>query len=148
MTEQVQPTRFGSWTFLRSNLTLYHEGGHFEIDLERCETAGQVLDWIAHLQGKAWATPEILGEAVDALCRLLDPQTTLCSFGSSGRLAPAALRQQLLDRERAVLADRLFTHRKHEIGFGRQNKVMNAGDMGRLADECRAQVDAMFDEGQ
>lgn len=53
---------------------------HYEIDLERCRTAAQVLDWIMQVAGKAWVTDKCLAGLVHALDELLHPQETMCSM--------------------------------------------------------------------
>ncbi len=42
-----------------------------EIDLARCDTATEILDWVLQTEGKAWATDEDLGSLVRALTDLL-----------------------------------------------------------------------------
>ena len=53
----------------------------YEIDLERCRTSAQVLDWIMQVASKIWATDAVIAGLVRALNDVLDPQATLCSFG-------------------------------------------------------------------
>jgi hypothetical protein len=53
----------------------------YEIDLERCRTSAEVLDWIVQVSSKSWASDATVGELVRALADVLDPQATLCSFG-------------------------------------------------------------------
>ncbi|HEX4473999.1 MAG TPA: hypothetical protein VH142_02910 [Polyangiaceae bacterium] len=88
------PTTFGPWRFHRSKLTLELVVGRrrdvYEVDLERCETAAACLDWIMQIAAKTWATPDVIAGLVDAFDALLDPQTTLCSFGQErGPIDPA-----------------------------------------------------------
>jgi hypothetical protein len=75
---------WGPWWYNAHNLTL--ECGTWEcyyVDLERCGSAGQTLDWIFQIAGKNWATAEVIGHLVEALDDLLEPQANLCSFGSN-----------------------------------------------------------------
>lgn len=74
---------FGNWKFDKKNLTLTHSGAGrgYEIDLERCTTSAEVLDWIFQIESKTWASAEDLGELVRAIGTLLSPQATLCSEG-------------------------------------------------------------------
>lgn len=44
----------------------------YEIELERCKTADEVLGWIAQLSGKIWATPEVIGGFALRIKELLD----------------------------------------------------------------------------
>lgn len=75
------------WRLKLSNATLWFEEKTdddyvwYEIDLDRCSTSAQVLDWIAQVEGKMWATDRILAGLVRALDLVLSLQPTLCSFG-------------------------------------------------------------------
>jgi len=65
--------------------------GHwlYEIDLERCTTPAQLLDWIFQLHGKTWMTPEMMDEFLSAIqhaCREVlgkSVQGCFCPFGQS-----------------------------------------------------------------
>lgn len=46
-------------------LTCREEG--YEIDLDRCRHATEMLGWIQQVAGKTWATPVMLGRLVMAL---------------------------------------------------------------------------------
>lgn len=54
---------------------------HYQVDLERCDTSAQVLDWIIQVSEKRWATDELVGQVVRLLDRALRPQENLCSQG-------------------------------------------------------------------
>lgn len=75
----------------------------YEVDLYRCTSSAEVLDWIIQIAGKEWASAEhggddsehnpdgwtddaILAGLVRALDDVLHPQAHLCSFGTSKRL--------------------------------------------------------------
>jgi hypothetical protein len=75
--------RWGDWWYSQKNLTLEFHGERdgYEVDLERCNTPAQAMDWIFQIAGKNWATPEVLGHLIQALDDLLEPQANLCSFG-------------------------------------------------------------------
>jgi hypothetical protein len=62
-------------------LTVQHAQGEYEVDLDDCDTAAEVLDWIVQVARKAWATDVILADLVRAFHDLLRPQATLCSMG-------------------------------------------------------------------
>jgi len=84
---------WGPWLLDPEAAVLWHRDYGYEIDLERCLTSAQVLDWIMQVNGKEWpdqaATTFGLVEAFDAV---LHPQQHLCSFGTSKRLtAPEAV---------------------------------------------------------
>jgi hypothetical protein len=51
-----------AWVYRRSNLTLTHRESDYEVDLERIKSSGDMMDWIAQLNEKAWVTPQALGE--------------------------------------------------------------------------------------
>lgn len=38
----------------------------YEIDLDRCKSAGEALDWLFHVSRKTWSTHEVTGELVEA----------------------------------------------------------------------------------
>jgi hypothetical protein len=56
---------------------------HYEVDLERCTSVAQILDWIAQVNAKTWSTPEIVGKLVIELNWLLYLQKNFCSFGQN-----------------------------------------------------------------
>ena len=67
--------------------------GHtYEIDLERCRTPGEVLDWIYQIKSKTWATSEIIFDLLTALevaCQIFHGkgvQGSLCPFGVSRQI--------------------------------------------------------------
>lgn len=72
----------GLWKYQESNLTLnLTVRPWYEIDLERCNTSAQVLDWIIQIAKKRWATPEIIADLAKILDRCLDIQKNICSTG-------------------------------------------------------------------
>ena len=68
----------GRWIVRLDNLTIEHVGEGYWIDLERCCSPSQVLDWIMQVANKSWADDETLASLVRAW-------TTLC-----GRKRPCA----------------------------------------------------------
>ena len=101
------------WYLHRESLALYlgdpQTGAWvYSVDLERCRTSAEVLDWIFQVSTKTWAPPEVVGELVRALDAALSPQATLCSFGEErGPLDIAALLKQTLPRFKGRYAERL-----------------------------------------
>ena len=71
----------GRWTVQLDDLTIAHIGEGYWIDLERCRTSSQVLDWIMQVAKKSWADDETLASLVRALDYALRPQATLCRLG-------------------------------------------------------------------
>ena len=90
------PRSKGDWIFDRERLVLELRDleGHwlYEVDLERCRTSAEILDWIMQVAKKRWVTDTVIAGLVRELDRLLDPQATVCSFGlNRGPLDVAAL---------------------------------------------------------
>jgi putative alpha-1,2-mannosidase len=67
-------------------------GAFYEIDLERCNTPAQMLDWIYQLHGKAWVTATIMYEILGAFeraCREVfgtSVQGLFCPGGTNQRV--------------------------------------------------------------
>jgi hypothetical protein len=78
--------RWGEWEYDNKAFVITHRGAGYEVDLERCATSAQMLDYIFQVAGKAWITPKDLGDLVQALDDLLSPQGTLCSLGEGKTL--------------------------------------------------------------
>ena len=67
--------------------------GHtYQVDLERCSTPAQGLDWIFQVKSKTWATPEIMFDlltALDVACWIFHGgslQGCLCPCGTSKKI--------------------------------------------------------------
>lgn len=86
--------RWGAWTY-RVNRTLEcrnERGGYiYDVDLDRCRTSAEVLDWIFQITAKTWASPEIVKDLLQAIRDLLGPQATLCSYGVGSTINPREL---------------------------------------------------------
>jgi hypothetical protein len=68
-------------------------GYRYEVDLERCLSSAEVLDWICQIAGKDWTDDSTVANAtlaglVRAINDVLNPQAHLCSSGQSKRLDP------------------------------------------------------------
>src|SRR5690606_4151805 len=79
---------FAPWKFKKSTLELTidkEEAGkgqvRYAIDLEKCTTSAEVLDWIMQVVGKNWGTDQVIASLIRALQYYLRPQETLCSLG-------------------------------------------------------------------
>jgi hypothetical protein len=101
--EAVEPTRWGDWELDRERLVLVNEKEDYEVDLERCLSAGETLDWIIQISSKIWGTDECVGSLVAALRDLLDPQSTL-THGKN--IAPSKVKGLVANREVNTLAYR------------------------------------------
>lgn len=88
------------WKFDSQNLTLnlFQEGKgqRYYIDLEKCRTSAEVLDWVMQVASKPWATDQILGSFIRELNRLLDPQGNLCSGGEE--IGPIDVKKVIKER--------------------------------------------------
>lgn len=102
-----QPIEFGPWILDAETLVLRIPGerkplygvpgADYEVDLERCLTSAQTLDWIMHIAAKGWATDEVIAGLVRGIATVLNPQANLCSFGRSKSIAHTRVRV-LVDR--------------------------------------------------
>jgi hypothetical protein len=79
---------WGPWRYDAQRLTLEYGQERYEIDLEECDTAAEILDWICQVSQKSWCSPEDTGHLVDAFIALLDPQSHVCR-SKSGRTVKA-----------------------------------------------------------
>jgi len=84
--------RWGPWLYDERALSLVFDprnereaGGEtaylardYDIDLRRCRDSHQVLDWIAQIANKTWASPATIGYLVRALNDLLGLQAFMC----------------------------------------------------------------------
>jgi hypothetical protein len=74
------------WVLSRKTHELYlgdpQTGGWmYAVNLDECNTSAGVLDWIAQVAEKTWATNDDLANLVRALHDILDFQTSLCGQG-------------------------------------------------------------------
>lgn len=80
--------KWGVWSLDLDTLTLtaaLSRGQTYAIELNRCLTAAQVLDWVMQIGGKSWRD-EALSDFIDAIRDTVHPQGGLCSFAVvSGR---------------------------------------------------------------
>ena len=76
MEMELTRTVWGRWKYKPSNNTLtYREPKYkhwaYEIDLDECTDAAEVLDWLFHMKEKVWLSPTQLGNLVCALKDIL-----------------------------------------------------------------------------
>lgn len=81
----------GPWALDISTFTLDHDD--YQVDLEQCTTSTEVLDWIAQIATKQWATNEVIAGLVRAINDVLAPQANLCSGGKHLTLTGKQIRQ-------------------------------------------------------
>jgi len=82
--EERKNNTYGLWKLDTDRLVLdYSVKGRqiYEIDLERCNNAAQILDWIVQLSHKTWATPQVIYDFISALDRIL-------GYRLQGRVCP------------------------------------------------------------
>ncbi len=62
-------TRWGNWQYDADRLVLDYVGkdGKYEIDLETCNDAWRIVNWVLQVASKNWVTPEDIGNLVLAL---------------------------------------------------------------------------------
>ena len=78
------PLTFGSWALDPEVLALKHNKYYWEIDLERCNTSAEILDWIFHMRGKANWTGQDTLDLVAAFEAILSPMRNFCTRGMVG----------------------------------------------------------------
>lgn len=97
--EQAELQRdWGPWRLNPATacLELHHgDGWRYEVDLERCNSTGELCDWIFQVNGKCYAEddPDVIAGLVNALDDILEPQARLCSFGMSGSVSGEVIRR-------------------------------------------------------
>jgi hypothetical protein len=82
---------FGNWHLDPTTLELVLKRQDWiRIDLERCNTSGDVLDWIFHYRAKNLSDKD-LADMLHALELILQPRSNLCSFGANKTIDSSAL---------------------------------------------------------
>ncbi len=78
---------WGNWKLSTRELVLKYTGeGGYEVDLEEMTSSANVLDWIAQVSQKAWASAEDVGNFVRAINDIFELQQRLCPAGADRRL--------------------------------------------------------------
>ncbi len=77
--------KWGYWEYNPNNFTLKFDktvGGdhpYYEIDLEKCNTSAEVLDWIFQVKNKNWCSDQDIADLLSAFDDLMDfVQDKLC----------------------------------------------------------------------
>jgi len=89
----------------------------YYIELERCLTSAQILDWIMQLASKTWMSPPLLGLTVLALNITLRPQAHLCSFGCDRTLGQDSIKAIIANGLREVIGCHDEKGRLAELGL-------------------------------
>ena len=96
ITLKEQSKLWGGWWLEHRHLAYpAYTGGDYPIDVERFTSSAEVLDMIAQVSMKGWATPECLAGLVRAIDDLLHLQGRLCGCGTDKRLTPAEIRKMV-----------------------------------------------------
>lgn len=102
-----EPADWGPWRLYPPTLvlvlvgTIHRPDGttleyeRYEVDLERCLTSAEVLDWICQVAGKGYADDAVLAGLVRALDDILHPQAFLCSFGEARTITEARVARRV-----------------------------------------------------
>ena len=77
----------------------------YRVDLERCQTSAQVLDWIMQVAGKAWANDHVIADMVRAIDKYANPQRNMCSHGEEK--GPYVWREEDTHDERGYYAHKV-----------------------------------------
>jgi hypothetical protein len=86
-------TQWGDWKYEPESMTIYldhpemSKGEEYYVPLEEATTAAQVLDWIAQISKKRWATADVVANLIWALDDLLNLQGSLCPGGAPKTLS-------------------------------------------------------------
>lgn len=83
MTRDLEFVSVGPWKFDPGLLVITHAAQPgYQVDVESMSTSAEVLDWIFQLHGKPWVQPADMASFLRLLRVVLDPQATLCSWGT------------------------------------------------------------------
>lgn len=69
-----------AWEFDLELRTLTYKNGYW-VDLDRCKSSAEVLDWIIQVSEKTWCSDRVIADLVRSLDAYLEPQANLCSGG-------------------------------------------------------------------
>jgi hypothetical protein len=73
-------TKFGCWEYNAEACSLWYAKGRYMVDLDRCGTSAEVLDWIFQVNAHGWSAA-CVADLVEAIRYILHPQKYLCSNG-------------------------------------------------------------------
>lgn len=87
----VKVKDWGPWSLDTETRVLDGPTGYY-VDLDRCQTSAQVLDWIVQIAMKTWADAETVRGLVHAINDILRPQSTMCGSGVNGSMSDAQIK--------------------------------------------------------
>ena len=67
--------------------------GDYPVDLDRCRTPAEVLDWVLHLDARSDRSDRVTLGLLRAITDLLQPQEHLCSFGKASQISSSKMRE-------------------------------------------------------
>jgi len=74
-------TSWGRWHLNTDILSLEHSVIDYGVDLRRCNSSAEILDWIIQISQKTWASNADIGNLVRALDDIFDIQGHFCGNG-------------------------------------------------------------------
>jgi hypothetical protein len=94
--------KWGYWKYNPNNFTLQFsktvgdDRSYYEVDLERCNTSAEILDWIFQVKNKMWCSDKDIADLLRAFDDLMDTvQDKVCSGGID---QPFDFKKHLLDK--------------------------------------------------
>ena len=93
------PLRWGQWRLVADTHEMEHDDAPwYGVDVDRCVTAAETLDWIVQLARKSWCSSKDVGDFVRALDQIADGlQGAVCPFGRSRRVNMRVLVDEYLE---------------------------------------------------
>ena len=102
--------QWGDWHLDVEHLVLINP--NYEIDLERCLTSAEVLDWILQFSKKYHASYLDIAGLVNAFDSVLTPQASLCSFGQPKRITDMrAVVDKYVNKHKTHGCESIWRHR-------------------------------------
>lgn len=103
--EVVKAGQWGNWRFdsnhklliINKSLNDMPPFDIYEVDLEECNSSAQILDWIAQVSQKTWASREDIGYLVEALEEILCLQGSFCGRGKEMSDGKADYASKIID---------------------------------------------------
>ena len=83
-----RPKRTG-WRIEELTLVYYlDDQEQYCVELDRCNTSAQILDWLCQIRSKRWGTPRCLAGLLDAFDIISGGlQRNVCGFGVDGKFS-------------------------------------------------------------